>query len=331
MIFDFTGTTGTELNAWNALLVKHSFSGGGSATINSSGRAVIGSTAGSYFHSETKSSPDYPASADLYFPDTTNTSVSVAIRMRTDQNTMYHARYSGGTVNLYKLNSGTQIQLGTGVAVTVNAGETHNIKLVGNGTTISVQWDGVEKISVTDSSISAAGVAGIRFNASQTTQVDNFNSDAGASASSSAVFNSTTANAVGAYTAKVVPIAIYNATTAGVSGSFVVSTGAAHVAFSATTAGASGAFSATGTASGASFVSEALFDYAGNRLNGVSLNFVRIYDDATGNLLVTKTGLVTNSLGVFSFSDVALSSGTTYRIDWETAAGQRRMPRKAAA
>ena len=63
----------------------------------------------------------------------------------------------------------------------------------------------------------------------------------------------------------------------------------------------------------------------------VALNFVAAYDDATGALVVRKTGLSTDASGIFRLQDVALTPGTTYRLDWETATGHRRMPRKAAA
>ena len=63
----------------------------------------------------------------------------------------------------------------------------------------------------------------------------------------------------------------------------------------------------------------------------VALNFVAAYDDATGALVVRKTGLSTDANGIFRLQDVALTPGTTYRLDWETATGHRRMPRKAAA
>ena len=66
-------------------------------------------------------------------------------------------------------------------------------------------------------------------------------------------------------------------------------------------------------------------------LASVSLNYVRFYNDTTGALVLSKAGVSTNTSGIVTFSDAALVSGTTYRVDWETSAGSRRMPRKAAA
>lgn len=61
------------------------------------------------------------------------------------------------------------------------------------------------------------------------------------------------------------------------------------------------------------------------------LNYVALYNDTTNALVVKKTGLYTDINGVFTLTDPSLVTGTTYRVDWETAAGQRRMPRKAAS
>lgn len=80
-----------------------------------------------------------------------------------------------------------------------------------------------------------------------------------------------------------------------------------------------------------SLVSEPLKTNNGTLLASVALDFVAVYDDTTGALVVRKTGLSTNGSGVFTVTDPALVAGVTYRVDWQTAGGQRRMPRKAAA
>lgn len=99
----------------------------------------------------------------------------------------------------------------------------------------------------------------------------------------------------------------------------------------ATLAGVVGSVANTGSTANGTFTSEVLKDYAGNILSNVSLNFVRFYNDTTGALVLNKTGISTNGSGIVTFSDAALVAGTTYRVDWETAAGSRRMPRKAAS
>lgn len=80
-----------------------------------------------------------------------------------------------------------------------------------------------------------------------------------------------------------------------------------------------------------SITSEPLKDNAGNLLASVALDFVAIYNDTTGALVVRLTGLSTGADGRFVAAHASLVSGTTYRLDWQTATGQRRMPRKAAA
>jgi hypothetical protein len=87
---------------------------------------------------------------------------------------------------------------------------------------------------------------------------------------------------------------------------------------------------ATGGVASGTFTSEVLTRNNGTVAAGVALTYVRFYNISTGALVVTKTGLSTNGSGVFTTTDAALISGTTYAIDWEEAGGQRRMPRKAA-
>ena len=331
MIIDFNGTLGTELGAYNANLLKNQ-NYPGSATITSSGRAVVGSVSAMYYYSETKVSADYDVSADFYYPDTTTTQVSVCGRASSIDNTMYHARVSGGSISLYKLVGGAQTQLGSSVSVSVSAGSTHEIKLSMTGTSIKAFFDGVEKISVTDTSISVAGYAGIRFNASQTTQVDNFNTDAGAAgASATFAITATLANITSSVSSVSAPKTAISATLANVTSSLASGSGSLFTTITATLGNITGAITCTGSTANGTFTSEVLKDYAGNVLANTALNFVRFYNDTTGALVLNKTGVSTNGAGIVTFSDAALVAGTTYRVDWETAAGSRRMPRKAAA
>jgi uncharacterized protein YaiE (UPF0345 family) len=63
----------------------------------------------------------------------------------------------------------------------------------------------------------------------------------------------------------------------------------------------------------------------------LALDWVRLYNVTTGALVVTKTGLSTNSAGVFTVTDAALTVGQTYKADWQlTTTGETRMPSKAA-
>lgn len=55
----------------------------------------------------------------------------------------------------------------------------------------------------------------------------------------------------------------------------------------------------------------------------VALTWVRVYDTTTGDRLLTKTGLSTDSSGVFTFSDSSLVVGTNYEVRWREAGGQQ--------
>jgi hypothetical protein len=85
-----------------------------------------------------------------------------------------------------------------------------------------------------------------------------------------------------------------------------------------------------GAASG-TLVSEPLRTNNGTLLASTSLAHVAIYNDTTGALVLRRTDLSTNASGVFTVTDPAIVAGFTYRIDWETSGGHRRMPRKLAA
>ncbi len=94
--------------------------------------------------------------------------------------------------------------------------------------------------------------------------------------------------------------------------------------------GASGALSVSASTL-PTLTSEPLKDNAGNLLANEPLDHVAIYNDTTGALVLRVTGLSTDATGRFVVGNVALTAGVTYRIDWQTTAGHRRMPRKAAA
>ena len=143
--------------------------------------------------------------------------------------------------------------------------------------------------------------------------------------------SATLGNVVGSVASKVSPKTAISATLAKVSGSVASVSGSARTTIAATLGNILGSVASTGNTANGTFTSEVLKDYAGNVLVNAPLNFVRFYNDTTGALVLNKTGVTTNASGIVTFSDAALVAGTTYRVDWETAAGSRRMPRKAAA
>jgi hypothetical protein len=151
-----------------------------------------------------------------------------------------------------------------------------------------------------------------------------------ASTGATSAITATTANAVGSLTSQASPLSAIAATTANLTAAWTSSTGAASSVITATTANTVGALTSTGSTSNGTFTSEVLRDNTGTIVASKALNHVALYNDTTGALVVRKTGLSTNGLGVFTFTDAALTAGTTYRVDWEDVDGRRRMPRKAA-
>lgn len=106
---------------------------------------------------------DYYVTALVFTKSVTTQGAGPCIRVSTSANTMYFTRYrqSSGTWELWKLVAGTSTQLGS-YTVGQLANQTWTIRLGAIGTTITVDVDGVNQISVTDSSITAAGRAGVR-------------------------------------------------------------------------------------------------------------------------------------------------------------------------
>lgn len=166
---DFFGSAaGTELSAHNAQWVKHpgytlDF------VVNADERVVMlatGTTPTAYYLTETPSSPDYVVSADLVVTGAIAANVSPELgvlgRASTAAITFYHGRYNSGSGQwqLFKFVNNTATSLG---AVNATLSETtYRLQLEMIGTQIRLLVDGVQVISVTDSSITTAGHAGIR-------------------------------------------------------------------------------------------------------------------------------------------------------------------------
>ena len=87
-------------------------------------------------------------------------------------------------------------------------------------------------------------------------------------------------------------------------------------------------YNASGTAT---ITSEPLRDNTNTLLANQALDYVAIYDNTTGALVLRATGISTNASGIFTVSDAALTSGITYKLDWKvTIQSAARMPAKAA-
>lgn len=114
----------------------------------------------------------------------------------------------------------------------------------------------------------------------------------------------------------------------GTSGTFQgVAAGAFAGAITLDDVGVAGSFGA----SSGTLTSEPIRTNNGTLLASTALAHVAIYNDTTGALVLRRTSISTDASGVFTVTDPAIVAGVTYRIDWETSGGHRRMPRKLAA
>lgn len=166
---DFTDTDGT-------LLQNHTPSGGGSwikhggQDAQISGNRVIHSSGaeGNYYHSADPTSADYIVAADVVMRSD-NDSSEACVLGRQDPNaggtteTYYMARYAtnGNAWQLFKRVSGSFTLLGS-FAQALTVDQAYRLELSMVGTAIKLLVDSVERVSVTDSGITAAGKAGLR-------------------------------------------------------------------------------------------------------------------------------------------------------------------------
>lgn len=165
----FTDADNTLLSAHTgeigATWTKHPQSGGGDMKV--SGNRLAGSVAADYsFYtpSGTPAGADYDVQATLRTNGDTASVAAVMGRFDTTALTGYRAMYSGfsGTWVLSKFVAGSQVDLGT-YAVAATADTDYDVKLEMRGSAIKVYIDGVERISVTDSAVTAAGTAGVEI------------------------------------------------------------------------------------------------------------------------------------------------------------------------
>ncbi len=156
-----TGTGYTLLINNGVLITVQSYNNHATVTANTS-------NAGSFYTAEgTYPDADYEISSSVNFAGgDSNYTRSMGLRVQ-DANNMYLLRYGGSTMIMYKRVSGTWSTIGTasGVSLVGNTssspyiGETVSFSAV--GTTLTAKVNGVTKLTVTDSSITATGKAGI--------------------------------------------------------------------------------------------------------------------------------------------------------------------------
>jgi hypothetical protein len=155
-----TGTGYTLLINNGVLITVQSYNNHATVTANTA-------NAGSFYTVEgTYPDADYEISSNVTFAggDSSYTR-SMGLRVQ-DANNMYLLRYGGSTMIMYKRVSGTWSTIGTasGVSLVDNLvapyiGQSVSFSAV--GTTLTAKVDGVTKLTVTDSSITATGKAGI--------------------------------------------------------------------------------------------------------------------------------------------------------------------------
>lgn len=119
--------------------------------------------------------------------------------------------------------------------------------------------------------------------------------------------------------------ALGGAATDTVTATAALSTGIALAGNAADVASGSGTMASTPT-----FVSDPLARNNTDIVANVTLTYVRLYNPVTGDLVVSKTGIVTDAAGVFRITDPSVVSGTQYAVDWLEPTGIRCMPVKAA-
>jgi hypothetical protein len=155
-----TGTGYTLLINNGVLITVQSYNNHATVTANTS-------NAGSFYTAEgTYPDADYEISSTVNFSGgDSNYTRSMGLRVQ-DANNMYLLRYGASTMIMYKRVSGVWSTIGTasGVSLAGNItspyiGETVSFSAV--GTTLTAKVNGVTKLTVTDSSITATGKAGI--------------------------------------------------------------------------------------------------------------------------------------------------------------------------
>jgi hypothetical protein len=130
-------------------------------------RAVASTVAIVYYASGTPATAEYDVEA-VARPITVAAGASDAVvagRMDTAALTFYCVRYVTATTNwrLTRFVTGTATDLGTNFTQTLTADTDYTVKLEIRDATKKVFIDGVERISSTDNTITAAGLAGMRM------------------------------------------------------------------------------------------------------------------------------------------------------------------------
>lgn len=160
---NFTDTDTTDLSAHTADSgATWTKRGGNAITINSNRISAAGSgESNGYYSSATPANADYEVEAIFHSDNSGGVTPAICLRMATGAATQYMLRYGGGTWQLYEVSAGAETSIGSYTGDSLTNGNPRTVVLKAAGTTISVTIDTVERISVTDSTISAAGRPGV--------------------------------------------------------------------------------------------------------------------------------------------------------------------------
>lgn len=178
----FTDTNGVVLSAHagetGATWVKNTALNGGDVTINTN-RIYCSATPIAYYASGTPASADYTVTATIYFASTAlNAFAAVCGRQATGAATMYGAHIDrvttgGGQIRFWLASyvAGTQVVMSPITVITPAAASSHTVKLIMVGDQISATYDDTVVVHgpYTNTAITAAGKAGVRFSGAATT------------------------------------------------------------------------------------------------------------------------------------------------------------------
>ena len=184
----FTETGGTDVNlsshtGENATWTHHPHANYTANTgVDAANDRIWAGGTSAYYVNASPASADYSVEADFYLASAISQNTAICLRMDTTADTMYIVRLNGGTIwEMRRIVTGTSTTLtgGTTTNQLPSAGTAKHGKFVISGNQLSFYIEGVLEIGpITDSNISAAGKAGVRFSgaASATTGIhlDNF-------------------------------------------------------------------------------------------------------------------------------------------------------------
>jgi hypothetical protein len=174
----FTGTDGTLITALSPPWVKHPGSTNTTAPTIGAGRIYGENTANTsiYYPQTCPSFVDGAVECDVVQrSDNDLSTAGIMIRASTQFTTMYFVRYTtlGSFWQLFGAVSGSNTQIGANVAQTLTVDQAYRLRLEVRGSLVTVSVAGAVIISQTDTTVPAAGRAGIRLsgNATSTTGV----------------------------------------------------------------------------------------------------------------------------------------------------------------